>query len=131
MPELTEHLLLKVVCHIDDPVTTTDELIPSGETSSFRSNPIRLAEFTLGRKDPEYVNRAIDYILTHINEELSASVLGLRIIMSLQCDYIVTLCQSVEVVLSLRLSPTISLIFVWKNRWTAPTYSITRATPIF
>ncbi|MEG2074227.1 MAG: hypothetical protein RRY54_05635, partial [Angelakisella sp.] len=48
----------KVVSYITDPVTTTDELIPSGETSSFRSNPMRLAEFTLSRKDPEYVGRA-------------------------------------------------------------------------
>ena len=58
MPALTEHLLLKFASVIHDPVTTTDELIPSGETSSFRSNPIGLAEFTLSRKDPEYVGRA-------------------------------------------------------------------------
>ena len=58
MPALTENLLLKVASVITDPVTTTDELIPSGETSSFRSNPIGLAEFTLSRKDPEYVGRA-------------------------------------------------------------------------
>ena len=58
MPALSEHLLLKVVSHITDAVTTTDELIPSGETSSFRSNPLRLAEFTLSRKDPAYVGRA-------------------------------------------------------------------------
>ena len=57
-PELSEDLLLKVVSYITDPVTTTDELIPSGETSSFRSNPLRLAEFTLSRKDPEYVGKA-------------------------------------------------------------------------
>ncbi len=57
-PELSNDLLLKVVSHITDEVTTTDELIPSGETSSFRSNPIRLAEFTLSRKDPEYVGKA-------------------------------------------------------------------------
>ena len=57
-PELSEDLLLKVVSYIDDPVTTTDELIPSGETSSFRSNPLRLAEFTLSRKDPAYVGQA-------------------------------------------------------------------------
>ena len=57
-PALSEDLLLKVVCHITDPVTTTDELIPSGETSSFRSNPLRLAEFTLSRKDPAYVGKA-------------------------------------------------------------------------
>ena len=57
-PSLSEDLLLKVVSYITDPVTTTDELIPSGETSSFRSNPLRLAEFTLSRKDPGYVGRA-------------------------------------------------------------------------
>ncbi|MCR4891557.1 MAG: hydratase [Lachnospiraceae bacterium] len=60
LPELTEDLMLKVVSYITDPVTTTDELIPSGETSSFRSNPLRLAEFTLSRKDPDYVGRAKD-----------------------------------------------------------------------
>ena len=58
MSALTENLLLKVVSEIHDPVTTTDELIPSGETSSYRSNPLGLAEFTLSRKDPEYVGRA-------------------------------------------------------------------------
>ncbi|MCF0121716.1 MAG: hydratase [Lachnospiraceae bacterium] len=58
MPKLSEHLLLKVVSEIHDPVTTTDELIPSGETSSYRSNPLGLAEFTLARKDPDYVRRA-------------------------------------------------------------------------
>lgn len=58
MTELTENVLLKVVSEIHDPVTTTDELIPSGETSSYRSNPQGLAEFTLSRKDPEYVGRA-------------------------------------------------------------------------
>ncbi|MGN0342144.1 MAG: hydratase [Roseburia sp.] len=58
MVALTENLLLKVVSEIHDPVTTTDELIPSGETSSYRSNPLGLAEFTLSRKDPAYVGRA-------------------------------------------------------------------------
>ena len=58
MPELTDHLVLKVVSEIHDPVTTTDELIPSGETSSYRSNPLGLAEFALSRKDPAYVGRA-------------------------------------------------------------------------
>lgn len=56
--ELPENLLLTVCASIDDPVTTTDELIPSGETSSYRSNPLRLSEFTLSRKVPEYVGRA-------------------------------------------------------------------------
>lgn len=55
---LPQNLLLKVTSYITDPVTTTDELIPSGETSSYRSNPLGLAEFTLSRKDPEYVGRA-------------------------------------------------------------------------
>ena len=55
---LTDNLLLKTVSMIHDPVTTTDELIPSGETSSYRSNPLGLAEFTLSRKDPAYVGKA-------------------------------------------------------------------------
>ncbi len=58
MSALTDNLVLKVVSEIHDPVTTTDELIPSGETSSYRSNPLGLAEFTLSRKDPEYVGLA-------------------------------------------------------------------------
>lgn len=58
MEALGDNLLVKVVSEIHDPVTTTDELIPSGETSSFRSNPLGLAEFTLSRKDPAYVGRA-------------------------------------------------------------------------
>ncbi|MBR5406396.1 MAG: hydratase [Lachnospiraceae bacterium] len=58
MSALPENLVLRVVSEIHDPVTTTDELIPSGETSSFRSNPLGLAEFTLSRKDPNYVGLA-------------------------------------------------------------------------
>ena len=58
MQPLSDDILLKVVSEIHDPVTTTDELIPSGETSSFRSNPLGLAEFTLSRKDPAYIGRA-------------------------------------------------------------------------
>ena len=58
MSALTDHLLLQVASVITDPVTTTDELIPSGETSSLRSNPLKLAEYTLSRKDPDYVGRA-------------------------------------------------------------------------
>ena len=58
MAALAYNLILKVVSEIHDPVTTTDELIPSGETSSYRSNPLGLAEFTLSRKDPAYVGRA-------------------------------------------------------------------------
>ncbi len=60
MAELPENMVLKVVSEIHDPVTTTDELIPSGETSSYRSNPLRLSEFALSRKDPAYVGRAKD-----------------------------------------------------------------------
>ena len=60
MGALPENLVLRVGSEIHDPVTTTDELIPSGETSSYRSNPLGLAEFTLSRKDPEYVGRAKD-----------------------------------------------------------------------
>lgn len=70
MSALTENLLLKVVSEIHDPVTTTDELIPSGETSSYRSNPIGLAEFTLSRKDPAYVGRAKE---VHAAEEARAA----------------------------------------------------------
>ena len=58
MAALADNLILKVVSEVHDPVTTTDELIPSGETSSYRSNPLGLAEFTLSRKDPAYVGRA-------------------------------------------------------------------------
>jgi aconitate hydratase len=58
MISLSDNLLLNVASYITDPVTTTDELIPSGETSSYRSNPLRLAEFALSRKDPKYVSRA-------------------------------------------------------------------------
>lgn len=58
MSSLSDNVLLKMATVINDPVTTTDELIPSGETSSYRSNPLKLAEFTLGRKDPEYVSKA-------------------------------------------------------------------------
>ncbi len=60
MTQLPENLVLRVVSEIHDPVTTTDELIPSGETSSYRSNPLGLAEFTLSRKDPAYVGLAKD-----------------------------------------------------------------------
>lgn len=58
MPVFKEDLLVEIVSSLDDEVTTTDELIPSGETSSYRSNPLRLAEFTLSRRDPGYVKRA-------------------------------------------------------------------------
>jgi aconitate hydratase len=71
MPALPENLLIKIASFITDPVTTTDELIPSGETSSYRSNPLRLAEFTLSRKDPAYVQRAKD-IQALAGDELAA-----------------------------------------------------------
>ena len=58
MEKLADDILIKIVSEIHDPVTTTDELIPSGETSSYRSNPLGLAEFTLSRKDPDYVGEA-------------------------------------------------------------------------
>ena len=58
MPHLTDDLLLKVVSYITDSVTTTDELIPSGETSSFRSNPLRISQYTLSKRDPSYVGKA-------------------------------------------------------------------------
>lgn len=58
MPALTDDLLVKICSYITDPVTTTDELIPSGETSSYRSNPERLSEFALSRRDPQYVGRS-------------------------------------------------------------------------
>ncbi len=58
IPGLSEHLLLRLAAVIHDPVTTTDELIPSGETSSYRSNPLKLASFALSRREPEYVARA-------------------------------------------------------------------------
>ena len=58
MPALTDDLLVKVCAYITDPVTTTDELIPSGETSAYRSNPERLSEFALSRREPQYVGRS-------------------------------------------------------------------------
>ncbi|MDR2134049.1 MAG: hydratase [Treponema sp.] len=74
MPALPENLLVRIVSYITDPVTTTDELIPSGETSSYRSNPLRLAEFTLSRKDPGYVKRAKE--LQHMEEERGGGAAG-------------------------------------------------------
>jgi len=69
---LPDNLLVKIVSFITDPVTTTDELIPSGETSSYRSNPLKLAEFTLSRKDPEYVKKAKEVLA--MGEELRDQV---------------------------------------------------------
>ena len=72
---LPENLLLTVCSAIYDPLTTTDELIPSGETSSYRSNPLRLSEFALSRKDPQYVPRAKEVLaLEHQRQENPASV---------------------------------------------------------
>lgn len=69
MPELTPHLLVKIAAFIEDQVTTTDELIPSGETSSYRSNPRKLSEFTLSRKVPTYVGKAKEIQLLEIDRE--------------------------------------------------------------
>ena len=69
---LADDILIKVVSEIHDPVTTTDELIPSGETSSFRSNPLGLAEFTLSRKDPAYVGRA--KAVRDMSDEIKAEI---------------------------------------------------------
>ncbi|MBC8059488.1 MAG: hydratase [Clostridiaceae bacterium] len=78
MPALKDNMVLKMVSVINDEVTTTDELIPSGETSSYRSNPLKLAEFTLSRKDPEYVGRAKAVQQLDLNsEELKEVVKGL------------------------------------------------------
>ena len=76
MIALTDNLILKVVSEIHDPVTTTDELIPSGETSYFRSNPLGLAEFTLSRRDPDYVNRAKEVAAIEKDREAGAPVLA-------------------------------------------------------
>ena len=72
MKPLSDDLLIKIVSEIHDPVTTTDELIPSGETSSFRSNPLGLAEFTLSRRDPAYVGRA--KAVRDVSDEVKAEV---------------------------------------------------------
>ena len=69
MPALTDDLLVKVCSYITDPVTTTDELIPSGETSSYRSNPERLSEFALSRRDPQYVGRSKEMRAIERNRE--------------------------------------------------------------
>ena len=73
MSELTDDIMLKVVSVIEDPVTTTDELIPSGETSSYRSNPLKLAEFALSRKDPAYVGKAKEVQVAE-NARLSGTI---------------------------------------------------------
>ena len=76
-PALEENILLKVCSKILDEVTTTDELIPSGETSSYRSNPLGLAEFTLSRRDPEYVGRAKEVDALEAAREKGEDVLKL------------------------------------------------------
>ena len=76
-PALVENILLKVCSKILDEVTTTDELIPSGETSSYRSNPLGLAEFTLSRRDPEYVGRAKEVDALEAAREKGEDVLKL------------------------------------------------------
>ncbi|MCR5324796.1 MAG: hydratase [Lachnospiraceae bacterium] len=78
MKALNPDLLVKCVSEIHDPVTTTDELIPSGETSSYRSNPLGLAEFALSRKDPNYVPEAkkVRTLAEYVNDKISASGLG-------------------------------------------------------
>ncbi|NLA53607.1 MAG: hydratase [Clostridiales bacterium] len=89
IPRLKEHLLVKVVSSINDPVTTTDELIPSGETSSYRSNPLRLAEFTLSRRDPGYVARAKEVNenrLAWVYRELPQEILAVLEVMDQKMD---------------------------------------------
>ncbi len=76
-PKLSNDLLIKIVSHIDDLVTTTDELIPSGETSSYRSNPLRLAQFTLSRRDPNYVKKAEEVKLLDINSQEIKNILDI------------------------------------------------------
>ncbi len=77
MPALGENLLMKVCSFITDNVTTTDELIPSGETSSYRSNPLKLAEFALSRKDPGYVQRAKEAVSSPLPAPVSDAVSSL------------------------------------------------------
>ncbi|MCL2441737.1 MAG: hydratase [Treponema sp.] len=88
MPALPENLLIKVVSYITDPVTTTDELIPSGETSSYRSNPLKLAEFTLSRKDPGYVKRAKEVLESSVSPELAEKIKSINGCSGLNADNI-------------------------------------------
>lgn len=95
MSHLTDNLLIKVVSEIHDPVTTTDELIPSGETSSYRSNPLALAEFALSRKDPAYVGRAKEVqkaeLARRAGEDVTEALPELRSILDiLKKDYEIT-----------------------------------------
>ena len=77
MPKLSDNLLMKVCSYITDEVTTTDELIPSGETSSYRSNPMKLAEFALSRKDPQYVARAKEAVSVKPQNAVLEAVKGI------------------------------------------------------
>ena len=74
IPALSDNVVMGVASVITDPVTTTDELIPSGETSSYRSNPLKLAQFALSRKDPGYVNRAKDFANGELPESVKAAI---------------------------------------------------------
>ncbi len=80
--ELADHLLVKLAAVIHDPVTTTDELIPSGETSSYRSNPLRLSEFALSRRVPEYVGRSKEVAATEAARRQGAAPDELRTVLS-------------------------------------------------
>lgn len=85
MPALTDDILIKIVSYITDPITTTDELLPSGDTGSYRSNPNRLAEFTLSRKDPEYVQKAKNMLVIERSRRNGENILG--IYPELKCKY--------------------------------------------
>ncbi|MDD3299033.1 MAG: hydratase, partial [Firmicutes bacterium] len=85
MPALTDDILIRIASYIIDPVTTTDELIPSGDTGSYRSNPIRLSEFTLSRKDPEYVQRAKNILEIEKSRRNGEDVLAIS--SELECVY--------------------------------------------
>ncbi len=100
---LTKHLMLKVASYITDPVTTTDELIPSGETSSYRSNPHKLAEFTLSRKDPEYVERAkrvnaLEQMRISTNKEKNLTAIAefIKAAGQEECDSLTTALESLQ-----------------------------------
>ena len=91
---LGENLLVKIVSEIHDPVTTTDELIPSGETSSFRSNPLGLAEFTLSRKDPAYVGRA--KAVRDLSDEIKAEIKAAIAVLSKKDAGLAKLAESAQ-----------------------------------
>ena len=96
IPALSEHLLLELASVIHDPVTTTDELIPSGETSSYRSNPIKLASFALSRRDPAYVGRA--QAVQKLEQDRAAGVYDAGIVAALwACGYDETVLRDTHV----------------------------------